>query len=97
MIHLALGFKSAVFQSQVRDARTQQMKTRAWTAIQNVDTTLHQHAWNYRMARDAYEKIKDISLTSPELPKLVPADLQVNTVILGAAQKGQQNKQLSWI
>ncbi|KAF8259192.1 hypothetical protein EI94DRAFT_1707314 [Lactarius quietus] len=49
------------------------------------------------MARDTYEKIKDLSQTSPELLPLAPADLQVNTAILGAAQKGQQNKQLSWI
>ena len=58
---------------------------------------MHQHAQNYRMARDAYEKIKDITLTSLELPKLVSSDLQVNTAILGAAQKGQWNKQLLWI
>jgi hypothetical protein len=49
------------------------------------------------MARDAYEKIKDISITSPELPALIPADLHVKTAILGATQKGQWNKQLSWI
>ena len=49
------------------------------------------------MARDAYGKIKDISSKYLKLPKLVPADLQINTAILGAAQKGQQNKQLSWI
>jgi hypothetical protein len=96
-IRLALGFKSAIFQTQVRGARTQQTKTRAWTAIQNVDTTVHQHAQNYGMARDAYEKIKDISRTSLELPALAPADLQVNTAILGAEQRGQRNKQLSWI
>ena len=46
------------------------------------------------MARNVYDKIKDISPQSPELPKLVPADLQVNTTIIGAAQRGQQNKQL---
>ncbi|KAF8271907.1 hypothetical protein EI94DRAFT_1697902 [Lactarius quietus] len=96
-IRLALGFKSALFQTLVRDARTQQTKTRAWKAIQNVDTTVHQHAQNYRMVRDAYENIKNLSQTSPELTALAPTDLQVNTAILGAAQKGQQNKQLSWI
>ncbi|KAF8262715.1 hypothetical protein EI94DRAFT_1704552 [Lactarius quietus] len=96
-IRLALGFKSALFQTLVRDARTQQTKTRAWKAIQNVDTTVHQHAQNYRMVRDAYENIKNLSQTSPELTALAPTNLQVNTAILGAAQKGQQNKQLSWI
>ncbi|KAH8978663.1 hypothetical protein EDB86DRAFT_2836597 [Lactarius hatsudake] len=55
-IRLALGFKSALFQTQVRSARTQKTKTRAWTAVQNVDTTVHEHARNYGMARDAYIK-----------------------------------------
>jgi hypothetical protein len=96
-IRLALGFKSALFRTQVRNARTQQTKTRAWTAIQNVDTTVHQHARNYSMARDAYLNLQDTSGTSPELPPLLATDLRVNTVILGAAQVGQQNTQLPWI
>ncbi|KAH8982005.1 hypothetical protein EDB86DRAFT_2767745, partial [Lactarius hatsudake] len=50
-IRLALGFKSALFRTQVRSAQTQKTKTRAWTAVQNVDTTVHEHARNYGMAR----------------------------------------------
>jgi hypothetical protein len=96
-IRLALGFKSALFRTQVRDARTQQTKTRAWTAIHNVDTSVHQHARNYSMARDAYLKVKDASGDSPELLLLRLEDLRVNTAVLGAAQVGQRNKQLSWI
>ena len=96
-IRLALGFKSAVFRTQVREARTQQTKTRAWTAIHNVDTSVHQHARNYSMARDAYLKVWDSSGGSPELPPLCVADLRVNTTVLRAAQAGQRNKQLPWI
>ena len=96
-LRLALGFKSALFRNQVRDARTQQTKTRAWTAIHNVDNTVHQHARNYSMARDAYYNIQDTSGSPPELPPLLTTDLRVNTAILGAAQVGQRNKQLSWI
>jgi hypothetical protein len=88
-ICLALGFKSALFQTQVRDAKTQQTKTRAWTAVHNVDTTVHQHAQNYSMAREAYLKVQDVSGDSPELPLLNPTDLRVNTAILGASQVGQ--------
>ena len=36
-IRLALGFKSVLFRTQVRDARTQKTKTCAWTAIHTVD------------------------------------------------------------
>jgi hypothetical protein len=96
-IRLALGFKSALFRTQVRDARSQQTKTRAWTTIHSVDTTVHEHSRNYSMARDAYLKVQNSSGDSPELPQLRPADLRVNTAILGAAQVGQRNTQLPWI
>jgi hypothetical protein len=43
-IRLALGFKSALFRTQVRPAKTQTTKTRAWNAIYGVDTTVHEHA-----------------------------------------------------
>jgi len=96
-IRLALGFKSALFRTQVRDARTQQTKTRAWTAIHSVDTTVQDHARNYSMARDAYLKVQQASGDLAELPPLRPTDLHVNTAILGAAQVGQRNQQLPWI
>jgi hypothetical protein len=96
-IRLVLGFKSALFRTQVRNAKTQQTKTRAWTSIHSVDTSVHQHARNYSMARDAYLKVQDTAGDSPELPLLRPADLRVNTAVLGAAQVGQRNKQLPWI
>ncbi|KAI9432714.1 hypothetical protein H4582DRAFT_1820825 [Lactarius indigo] len=96
-IRLALGFKSALFRTQVRDARTQRTKTRAWTAVHSVDSTVHEHARNYGMARDAYLKVQEGSGMFPELPPLRLTDLRVSTAILGAAQVGQRNKQLPWI
>jgi hypothetical protein len=67
-----------------------------WTAIHSVDTTVHEHAWNYSMARDAYLKVQDPSGDSLELPCLQLTDLRVNTAILGTAQIGQRNTQLPW-
>ncbi|KAH9002325.1 hypothetical protein EDB86DRAFT_2800734 [Lactarius hatsudake] len=96
-IRLALGFKSALFRTQVRDARTQKTKTRAWTAVHSVDSTVHEHARNYSVARDAYLKVQEASGSFPELPPLRLTDLRVSTAILGAAQVGQRNKQLPWI
>lgn len=96
-MRLALGFKSALFRDQVRHANSQRTKTRAWDAIHSVDTTAHQHARIYSMARDAYLKISDADTDGPELPKLRLEDLRVHTAILGATQVGQRNTQLSWI
>jgi len=96
-IRLALGFKSALFRTQVRHARTQKTKTRAWSAIHGADTTVQEHACVYSMARDAYQKLRNALQDPVELPKLLPKDLNVQTLILGSEQVGQRNTQLSWI
>jgi hypothetical protein len=94
---LALGFKSALFHGQVRQANTQRTKTRAWDAVHSVDATAHQHARNYSMAQEAYLQIQQAYSTRPELPQLCLADLCISTAILDAAEVGQRNTQLPWI
>jgi hypothetical protein len=96
-IRLALGFKSAIFRTQVRPSKTQKTKTRAWNAIHGVDTTVHEHAIIYSMARDAYRHIRQARSGGPDLPQLRPKDLHVATLVLGSEQAGQRNKQQSWI
>ncbi|KAF8260521.1 hypothetical protein EI94DRAFT_1811566 [Lactarius quietus] len=102
-IRLALGFKSAIFWTHVRHSQTQKTKSRAWSTIHSVDASVQEHACNYSMARDTYLRITDSSDAFEEsnkpsmLPSLKLADLQVNTVVLGAAPTGQRNQQLSWI
>jgi hypothetical protein len=96
-MRLALGFKSALFRDHVRPANTQRTKTRAWDAIHSVDATVHQHARNYSMAREAYLQIQRAYDSGPELPQLHVTDLRVNTAILDPAQVGQRNTQLPWI
>ena len=49
------------------------------------------------MAKDAYNEVLDPSGELQALPPLQASDLRVNTSILGAAEVGQQNQQLSWI
>jgi len=96
-IRLALGFKSALFRTQVRPAKTQRMKTRAWKTVHGVDTTVQEHACVYSMARDAFRTLRKGLQNMPELPKLKAQDLHIATHILGSAQSGQRNKQPSWI
>lgn len=96
-MRIALGFKSALFRGQVRPANTQRTKTRAWDAIHSVDATVHHHARNYSMAREAYLKIQQAYHIGPDLPQLHLSDLRVGTAILDAAEVGQRNTQLPWI
>jgi len=96
-IRLSLGFKSAIYRTQVRLAKSQKRKTRAWSAIHSVETTVHEHARVYSMARDAYQRVHSAYLDGPELPQLLPEDLHVATLVLGSEQTGQRNKQQSWV
>ncbi|KAH9017156.1 hypothetical protein EDB84DRAFT_1276642 [Lactarius hengduanensis] len=96
-IRLALGFKSALFRTQVRPANSQQTKTRAWNAVHIVDTNVNEHARIYSLARDAYRKIRRASSIVQDLPKLHSKDLRVATLVLGSQQTGQRNEQQSWI
>ena len=96
-IHLALGFKAALFWTEVRHSRTQKTKTRAWVAVHCVDASVHEHARNYSMARDAYNNVIDPSGMSQKLRKLELAELHVETFVIGAGEVGQCNKQLPWI
>jgi hypothetical protein len=96
-IRLALGFKSALFRTQVRPANTQQTKTRAWNAVHSVETTVHEHSRVYSMARDAYRTVRNGYPDGPDLPQLHKEDLRIATLVLGSDQTGQRNKQRSWI
>jgi hypothetical protein len=96
-IRLALGFKSALFRTQVRPANTQQTKTRAWNAVHNVDSTLSEHARSYSMARDAYRKLRNKSTIKAELPPLSREDMHIATLVLGSEITGQRNMHRSWI
>ena len=96
-IRLDLGFKSALFRTQVRLAKSQKKKTRAWSAIDSVDRTVHEHARVYSMAREAYLMVQPAYPEGPDLPKLLSKDLHVATLVLGSEQTGQRNRQLSWI
>jgi hypothetical protein len=95
-LRLALGFKSALFRTQVRPANTQQTKTRAWNAVHNVDSTLSEHSRIYSMAHDAYRN----SATRPVLQRNFRHSLgrpSHSNIVLGSETTGQCNKQQSWI
>ncbi|KAH9012335.1 hypothetical protein EDB85DRAFT_1877780 [Lactarius pseudohatsudake] len=96
-IRLALGFKSALFRTQVRPANSQQTKTRAWNAVHSVDTNVREHARIYSMARDACQSLRKAIPIPQDLPKLRSKDLCVETLVLGSEQTGQRNKQRPWI
>src|SRR6266852_4775873 len=51
-IHIALGHKSYLFRNNVRLARTQRLKTRAWGKVHAVESMVQHHAQVYNCARE---------------------------------------------
>ena len=52
-IRIALSHKSYLFRNDVRPARTQRLKTRAWTEVHAVESTVQHHARVYNRARQS--------------------------------------------
>lgn len=96
-IRLVIGKKAFVFQTNVRSAKTKKGKTRAYTLIQSIDTTLRYHAQLYRRARAAVENLAGpgISLLT-RFQVLEPEDLKTTTTILNPSVTGVKHKHLAW-
>ena len=74
-ICLSLGFKSAIYCTQVRLAKSQKKKTHARSAIHSVETAMAEHAQIYSMAHDAYQRVHPAFPGGLELLQLLPEDL----------------------
>jgi len=95
-IRIALGHKSYLFRNDVRPARTQRLKTRAWAEVHAVESTVQHHAWVYNRAR---QSMLDLDAEAPLLDRykaLGRQDLRINTTIIAPNVHGQRNKSLPW-
>jgi hypothetical protein len=95
-IRIALGHKSYVFRKNVRPARTQRLKTRAWAEVHAVESTVQHHARVYMRARQA---IVDLGAETEMLDRykiLRREDLSVKTSAISPNLRGQRNKSLPW-
>jgi len=95
-IRIALGHKSYLFRNNVRPARTQRLKTRAWAEVHAVESTVQHHAWVYNRAR---QSMLDLHAEAPLLDRykaLERQDLRINTTVIAPNVRGQRNKSLPW-
>ena len=95
-IRIALGHKSYLFRNNVRPARTQRLKTRAWAGVHAVESTVQHHARVYNRAR---KSLLDLGADASLLDKykaLEPQDLRIDTTVIAPNVRGQRNKALPW-
>ena len=95
-IRIALGHKSYLFRNDVRPARTQRLKTRAWAEVHAVESTVQHYAWVYMRARKAIEDLGADALLLDRYKVLKRQDLSVKTSIIASHVRGQRNKSLAW-
>lgn len=96
-VQLAIGKKAFVFCTNIRSAKYKKVKTRAYTLIQSIDTTLRYHAQLYRRARAAVEilAVPGTGLLS-RFQVLEPEDLKTTTTFLNPSITGVKHKHLAW-
>ena len=95
-IRIALGHKSYLFRKDVRPARTQRLKTRAWAEVHAVESTVQHHARVYMRARKAIEELNADALLLDLYKVLRRQDLSVKTSVIAPHVRGQRNKSLAW-
>ena len=95
-IHIALGHKSYLFRNNVHLACMQRLKTRAWTEVHAVESTVQHHAWVYNRA---WWSMLDLGADTTLLDRykvLEHQDLKINMTVIAPNVHGQQNKLLPW-
>ena len=95
-IRIALGHKSYLFRNNVRPARTQRLKTRAWGEVHAVESTVQHHA---RVYNRAWQSMVDLGAETFLLDRykvLKRQDLRTETTVIAPHVCGQRNKSLPW-
>ncbi|KAH9013468.1 hypothetical protein EDB85DRAFT_1841163, partial [Lactarius pseudohatsudake] len=90
-LHISLGHKSYLFRHDVRPARTQRLKTRAWAEVHAAESTVQHHARVYTHARQAMVDLGAGSSLLDRYKVLRCQDLSVETSIIAPHVRGQRN------
>lgn len=95
-IRIALGHKSYLFRNNVRPARTQRLKTRAWAEVHAVESTVQHHARVYNRARQSILDLDADAFLLDRYKVLERQDLKIDTTVIAPNVRGQRNKSLPW-
>ena len=95
-IRIALGHKSYLYRNDVCPARTQRLKTRAWTEVHAVESTVQHHARVYNRARKSMQNLGADASLLDRYKVLERQDLKIDTAVIAPDVHGQRNKSLPW-
>lgn len=97
-IRMTIGKKAFLFQNEVRKAVTKVHKTKSFTQVQAVTTSLQYHAQLYRLARTVLLDLNADRQIVSRFKILGADDLRTTTTFLDPGIKGQhlKHKNLAW-
>jgi hypothetical protein len=96
-VRLSLGVKSAIFRKKLRNAKSQQTKTRAWKAVHVASSAVQQHARSYALAQHALVALHADARTLQRFPAMSQGDLVVSRDVVEENRIGQRSEHISWI
>lgn len=92
----ALGEKSFVFRSQVRNAKSQKKMTRSWGEVNKIEVQVQAFARTYRTARNALIQLRAGKKILDHFEELSQEDLKMSGDIIEENRMGQRNEKLAW-
>lgn len=95
-VRISVGQKSFLFLKQVRPAKSQQTKTRAWAQVTTVDSNLKHHARVYSHIRKAMISLGASDLVLGRFRELRAQDLKVSTAVANPKEKGGRKAKMAW-
>jgi hypothetical protein len=95
-LRLALGHKTILYRTKLRQAKSTNHKGRAWGDIKAAAIKVNKHVRAYRRARRALEHLGADKSTLAHFRKLQTKDLKVNSDITEENRVGQRSDTLPW-
>jgi hypothetical protein len=95
-VRMALGKKSFLFRTRLRQSTSKVQKLRSWTDIGLVEAGVRHQAKVYRKARRALMALGASEDIMKRYQMLKKEDLRVSTVVVDLNARGQRNAKLAW-
>ncbi|KAG1765179.1 hypothetical protein EV702DRAFT_1051123 [Suillus placidus] len=95
-LHIHLCNKAILFQTTVRQAKSQALKTRAWSQVTSVQQAVSLHASIYTKTRKQMMKLEPGQEQLQKYKPLLREQLKISTAVGDPNARGQRNESLAW-
>jgi hypothetical protein len=95
-LRVALGHKTILFRTRVRNSTSQRTRTRAWAEVERVDAKIRKCVRSYRQARFAMIRLGASEETLVQYQMIKTEDLKLSGDIVEENRVGQRNDKIAW-